>query len=237
MPTLLAPRYWAAHLGMLVALAAAVALGLWQYGAWGQHRSEASHTLVDAKARALTEVMGPDSAFPGSQVGRPVTFSGRWLSSGTVYVDHRTHAGRTGYWVVTPVAVGRSAMPVVRGWSAHADAAPVTGSVQVNGWLQPSEDVGTDGSPHDQVVPTLSTAALAQYVDRDLYSAYVVARTATSGTTGLEAIGPPHTPPVSVWTGLRNLLYAFQWWVFGGFAVFIWVRWCRDEVAKVGSAP
>jgi len=239
-PTLLAPRYWAGHLGMLVALAAAIALGLWQYGAWGHHRADASHTLVAAKPRELARVMGPDTAFPGAEVGRQVSFSGHWLADGTLYVKDRTHAGRRGFWVVTPVAVGGadgSAMPVVRGWSARPDAQAASGTVDVTGWLQPSEAVGTDDAPHDKVVPSVSTAALAQYVDRDLYSAYVVARTATSGTTGLDAVGPPRTPSVSVWTGLRNLLYALQWWVFGGFAVFVWVRWCRDEVAKVGSAP
>ena len=27
-----------------------------------------------------------------------------------------------------------------------------------------------------------------------------------------------------------NLLYAIEWWVFGAFAVFIWVRWCGDSL-------
>ena len=31
-------------------------------------------------------------------------------------------------------------------------------------------------------------------------------------------------------THLRNLLYAFQWWIFGAFAIYMWVRWCRDEL-------
>ena len=31
-------------------------------------------------------------------------------------------------------------------------------------------------------------------------------------------------------THLRNLLYALQWWIFGAFAVYIWFRWCRDQV-------
>jgi hypothetical protein len=38
-----------------------------------------------------------------------------------------------------------------------------------------------------------------------------------------------------VFTGLRNLLYACQWWVFGGFAVFLWWRWCRDVVTRVSA--
>ena len=45
---------------------------------------------------------------------------------------------------------------------------------------------------------------------------------------GLEAVPPDSVPEISPATSLRNLLYAFQWWIFGVFAVYIWVRWCRD---------
>jgi surfeit locus 1 family protein len=33
-------------------------------------------------------------------------------------------------------------------------------------------------------------------------------------------------------TGLRNLLYAFQWWVFGAFAIFMWWRWLMEDVLE-----
>jgi hypothetical protein len=41
-----------------------------------------------------------------------------------------------------------------------------------------------------------------------------------------------------VTTKLRNILYAIEWWVFGGFAVFLWWRWVRDELdrARDGAA-
>jgi hypothetical protein len=44
-------------------------------------------------------------------------------------------------------------------------------------------------------------------------------------------VRPAKVPGVSGLTGLRNLLYGVEWWVFAGFAVFIWVRWCRDSLA------
>jgi len=51
-------------------------------------------------------------------------------------------------------------------------------------------------------------------------------------------VNPPRNEQVSVWTGLRNFLYGLQWWFFGGFAVFIWWRWCRDQLApRVEEAP
>ena len=37
--------------------------------------------------------------------------------------------------------------------------------------------------------------------------------------------------PVRSGTGLnvQNLAYAAQWWIFGGFAIFLWLRMVRDE--------
>ena len=43
---------------------------------------------------------------------------------------------------------------------------------------------------------------------------------------------PESVPEVSGSTHLRNLLYAFQWWIFGGFAIYIWLRWCRDTMER-----
>ncbi|MCW2826540.1 MAG: hypothetical protein JWQ67_156, partial [Marmoricola sp.] len=45
---------------------------------------------------------------------------------------------------------------------------------------------------------------------------------------GLLPVTPESIPEVSSTTSLRNLLYAFQWWIFGVFALYIWIRWCRD---------
>ena len=36
-------------------------------------------------------------------------------------------------------------------------------------------------------------------------------------------------------TAIRNLLYALEWWFFGGFAVFVWWRWARDTMEE--AAP
>ena len=44
---------------------------------------------------------------------------------------------------------------------------------------------------------------------------------------------PASLPKAETFTALRNLLYAIEWWVFGAFAVFIWWRWCRDELERI----
>ncbi|RLV48077.1 SURF1 family protein [Nocardioides mangrovicus] len=231
---LLAWRFWGGHVAVVLAVIAAGGLGLWQLHAWREHRAEAARDLTDARPVALASVMGGDSAFPGKSIGQPVRLSGSWLSSGTVYVKGREHGGRSGYWVVSPLLVDgtRSAMPVVRGWSTRPQAPSVSGAAAVTGWLQPGDGDGlVDEDRHDDVVPELAIPDLVNRVDTDLYSGYVIARDEPAAArTTLAAVGPQSTPGVSWSTGLRNLFYAVEWWVFGGFAVAVWVRWLRDEL-------
>jgi len=236
-PLLIAPRYWGAHLLMVAALAAAIGLGIWQLNAWQAGREADARDVSQAAPLPLDEVMTGDDPFPGEYLGQPVTFSGEWLPEGTLYVADRDLDGKRGYWVMTPVLVGDSAMPVVRGWSAEPEAPRPSGPVDVRGWLQASEGSGaSDDDPEDDVIPEMRIASVVEHVDADLFSAYVVARDAGSATAGLEKITPESVPKVSTTSHLRNLLYAFQWWIFGGFAIYIWVRWCRDQL-EAAAAP
>lgn len=233
--SLLRPRFWPGHLAMVVCVAIAAGLGVWQYDAWHRHRVDAARDLENKPAKALGTVMTGDSPFPGRSAGQPVSFTGSWLGADTLYVADRERAGRTGYWVVTPVLVEgtTSAMPVVRGWTAHPEAPAVDGSVRVTGWLQASEDGDTvDADPGDDVIPSMRVASLVEHVDEDLYSGFVIARV-PAPTGSVEPVRPAKVPGVSGFTGLRNLLYGIEWWVFAGFAVFVWVRWCRDSLAMV----
>jgi cytochrome oxidase assembly protein ShyY1 len=253
-PILLKPAAWGAHLLMLLAVGAAFGMGLWQWNVWHGDRVAAQHTLVDADPVALSGLMGGDSPFPGDKVGQPVTFTGQWLERDTMYVSHKRHQGRTGFWVVTPVRIGTSAIPVVRGWSVRAAAPAATGSVRVTGWLEPSESSGeADVRPGDRVITSMRIASMTQHVDTDLYSGFVIAKVVSAGSTtgggptsgngvaGLDRVGPTQQPDVSGFTGLRNLLYSLQWWVFIVLIVFVWWRWCQDQLhpeqRPSGSGP
>jgi len=239
------------HLLALVAVAATVLLGVWQLSVWQQHRQDTALSLVHAKPVPLNSVLTSDAPFPAVGLGRPVSFAGAWLPRSTLYVTDRVLHGHRGVWAVTPVAVcgpaddcaKAPAILVVRGWTRSVAAAPAPpqGRVRVTGWLQPGEGTGlNDPDPRDDVLPELRVASAIQHVDQDLYGGYVIARRVSTGSTsgggsanGLEAVTPASLPQPSSTTALRNLLYALQWWVFTGFAVFLWVRWCRDEVIRV----
>jgi cytochrome oxidase assembly protein ShyY1 len=236
------------HLLAVVAVSAAVLLGLWQYHAWQAGRDLEARDLANARALPLDDVMTPDGTFPADQVGRPVSFSGSWVPQSTVLVSDRGLDGRTGWWVVTPVAVCGSgdacatapAMLVVRGWTASRSDVPAapTGRVDLTGWLQPGEGAGIpDPDPRDDVLPELRIASAIQHIDQDLYGGYVIARDGAPAED-LEPVTPASLPKPDVTTKLRNILYAIEWWIFGGFALFLWWRWVRDELDRVrdGSA-
>jgi surfeit locus 1 family protein len=246
-----APRYWVVHLLALAAVAAAGWLGYWQYDAWQERRSDEARDLTRiAPDTSLETLMGPDDPFPADRVGQPVILSGSWVPDGTVFVSGRENDGEEGYWVVTPLEVGPAdaAILVVRGWAPSVDDAPAppVGGAEFVAWLQPPEGTGaTDDDPGDDVLPQLRVADALQHVDQDLYGAYAVVADRSApgawpvgddalnpGTTGLEAASLDQLPEVARFTAVRNLLYAFEWWVFAAFAAFIWVRWVRDELAQ-----
>lgn len=254
MPLLLAPRFWATHLVALVLVAAAGGLGVWQYDAWQARRSLEAADLSRVEPVRLAAVLGPDDPFPADRIGQPVIVAGTWVPGATFYVSGREQDGEDGYWVVTPLAIGSStaaALPVVRGWVSdpeQATAAP-RGQAEFVGWLQPPEGTGqTDPDPTDDVLPQLRIADVIQRVDQDLFGAYAVvaqdvapgawptgATALNDGTAGLESATLAQLPEAGAFTALRNILYAIEWWFFGGFAAFIWWRWSRDVLAEDGD--
>lgn len=239
-----------AHLLALVCVTVAGLLGYWQLESWQAQRTAEARDLTGATPVPLDDVLGPDDGFPGADVGRPVSVRGTWLPEQTVYVADRDRtdgdAGGTGdepgYWVLTPVTTGTgSVLPVVRGWTAEVGSAPAPASPEADltAWLQPSEGPGVPleapDAAREDVLASVRVADLAQRVDADLYSGYAIAQQPDGD---LAAVTPAQLPQPDRFTGLRNLLYALEWWVFGAFAAFIWWRFVRDagEAARVAQA-
>ncbi|GAB2979850.1 SURF1 family protein [Nocardioides montaniterrae] len=239
------PTLWGAHLLAVVAFAAPAALGYWQYDVWHDHRIAEQHDLTGAPPVPLDEVMGHDEAFPGDGVGQPVELRGSWLTGATVLVeDRRDDAGHRGRWVVTPLTVGgpdAPAIPVVRGWVPESTGPsgvpkPPSPTADVTGWLQPPEGQGAaDDNPSDAILPSLQVSAFAQRVKQDLYGGFVVAK---HPDAGLAPATLSQLPAVGAGTSLRNILYAFEWWFFAAFVVFMWWRHVRDATTErpVGDA-
>ena len=190
-------------------------------------------------------MLAPQASFRGELVGRSVQVRGRYEAGGQLLVAGRVLAGRTGYLVLTPLrvtdAAGRAGwagpdpvLPVVRGWvgdpGAAADLLTVpAGPVAVTGYLQVSEGSGSGAAAGR--TDAISSAELVNSWAGPIYSGYLVlVQAEPAQPAGLARLGPPTPGGGGSWN-IQNLAYTAQWWIFGAFALFLWVRLVRDEAA------
>ncbi|HET7328827.1 MAG TPA: SURF1 family protein [Nocardioidaceae bacterium] len=224
MPTLLTPKMLGLHAFAVVAITAMVVLGMWQLGAYGERQQVSAQQQADRPPVPIDDVLGPDDAFTAEADARTVTVTGsygeqQFLVDGD---DAQTP------WLVTPLrtATGSSVL-VVRGYAGQP-APPPAGAVTVSGSLLPSQPREDDPAPGDGVEPSVAIARLVADVDTDLYSGFVVLEDQRP-PADLATVTPP-TPDPSFTAGIRNLMYALQWWAFAAFGVFMWWRIARDEI-------
>jgi surfeit locus 1 family protein len=224
----LTPRNLGLTMLAILLTAAMTAMGLWQLDSYNQSQDLDAAATSQAAPVPLDTLLGPDQAFTVDAHARPVTAEGEYADR-QVLVDR----GSEPPWLVTPLVTDTgSAILVVRGLAepgsrTAARPAPPAGHVRVVGSLQPSEVRGNDDDLGDELVPTLSTAQLISDFGTDLYSGFVVLTEQTPQST-LPAATPPR-PDASLTVGLRNLMYAVQWWVFAAFVVFMWWRIVREQ--------
>jgi len=233
LPPYLAPKILGLTVLALVMIAGMTAMGVWQLDVYRQSQSDDAAQVAHARPVPLDTLLGPDQAFTAPADARPVIAEGRYDARQFV-VDRGVHPP----WLVAPLVTDSgSAILVVRGLLTGADSPsqdsgqalppPPTGQVRVVGSLQPSDPRGNDTNLTDNRVPTLSTAQLISQVSHDLYSGYVVLHD-QSPPSPLPRATPPHAD-ASFTAGLRNLMYALQWWLFAGFVIFLWWRMVREE--------
>ncbi len=246
---------------LLAAAAVCGRLGAWQLDR-AQQRAEQSarHAAQDADAagpRGLGTVLPAQSAFRGELVGRTVWVAGEY-EAGQLLVVNREWQGRRGFLVLTPLRVtddgsggsswahlsGPPVLAVVRGWVADADDAAVdaaalavpAGPVRLTGYLQASEAAGPGGLPAGRT-DSIATGALVNAWGGPAYSGYLVLASAVPAQPTADAGGPAllSRPQLPGGTGLnlQNAFYALQWWLFGGFALALWLRSVRDEARGV----
>ncbi|MHA6762083.1 SURF1 family protein [Streptacidiphilus sp. PAMC 29251] len=266
---LLTPRWLGIHLLAVLAVPACLWLGVWQLSRFELHSHAGGHAAAQAaelnRAVALAPLLkGPDAqTVTAADVGREVTFSGRYDTAHQLLVPQRTVNGKSGYFVLTPLRPTGGGLPiaVVRGWTAVASAVPAapTGTVELHGRLQTSEDASTPevissgGLPAGQV-GMISPGTLVNLLPYSVYDGWVALDKGTagggngdsatgnsgagSGAGGAAALTPVPTYQPSGGAGLtlrafQNLGYTLQWFVFAGFVVFMWARFVRREAELV----
>ncbi|WP_030060027.1 MULTISPECIES: SURF1 family protein [Streptomyces] len=189
-------------------------------------------------------------------VGKPVTVTGSYDTEHQLLVPNRVLDGKQGYYVLTPLRTADGhAVAVVRGWVAGTPGAgasgasgmsaagtsaaeavtgtPPGGQVTVTGRLQANEAVGTNGAvagglPAGQL-GMINRAALLNVLAYDgWYDGWVAADEAPAGLTSVPTVQPQGGDGLTL-RAFQNLGYTLEWFVFGGFVVFMWYRLLRRE--------
>ncbi|GAA2827662.1 SURF1 family protein [Kitasatospora aburaviensis] len=242
---LLTPRWLGGTALAVAAVAVCVWLGSWQLGRFedkvSSHQEISRSVTAAGAARPLGELLGEGSPqVTTDTVGRAVTVSGTFDQEHQLVVPNRVLDGKQGYYVLTPLRTddGRT-VAVVRGWApgtpaaeASAAAAPA-GEVTVTGRLQAGETSGSGGAvagglPAGQL-GTINQAALVNKLSYDgWYDGWVAADTVPAGLTAVPTVQPQGGNGLSL-RAFQNLGYTLEWFVFGGFVVFMWFRLARRE--------
>lgn len=206
-------------------IAALTVLGWWQFTAYDAQQHNNALAVRQLAPVALDDVMSADAGFPAEAFGRPVTVRGRYVTAEQFYVQHLP-GSPAAYAVATPLLTQSGAAVVVVRGATDVPAAPASSSpVEVTGILAPSTSSGSV-LDEDRVTDGVRIPALVSEVSTDLYAGYVVLTKSEPEET-LDTVQPPLAEP-SRWAGIRNLLYAVQWWVFAGFVAFMWWRMTHD---------
>ncbi len=231
---------------LLVGAIVCVRLGAWQIdraiGAAEQQAAIDQAAREDADPVPVAEVVAPQVGFTQAMVGARVELVGRWEPDLAYWVPNRELGGESGFLLLTAFREESTGalMPVVRGWVPTKDARYLTlpgGEITVMGFLDGSEAAETGIAPGDEA-ESVSAGALVNVWGGPIYSGYLILvdadpadgapSSAPAGLAAVEAMPPPVLPTGGL--NLRNLAYAVEWFLFGGFALVLWGRMIRDEV-------
>jgi cytochrome oxidase assembly protein ShyY1 len=238
----LTPRWLGGLLLLLVVVTATVLLGRWQWDRT-QEILGAERASVAAPT-SITDVLpagGPADQLPAEATGRSVIATGRYEPGMQVAVTQRELDGRAGVWIVTGLrlADGR-VLPVMRGWLPTADdaaAAVPTGDVTVTAVLQPDETFYAGASTAGGTIAAIAHPVLAQQWGVSPLPGYAVLVSEEPAATSAPAIVPVAPGDPSVPFPLQNFFYAFEWWIFGAFAIVVYVRWLWLEAGREEEQP
>lgn len=243
--TALKPRW----LGLLVLVIAVIVtfvwLGSWQYRiAQDDGRAEALAAAAALPRIPLDEAITPHAAFPADASTRKITAVGHYAADRQFLVADRRLDGRPGYWVMTPLVADSTgaSLAVLRGFVTDPAAAPPppTGTVTIEGALAPGEAPSTGTDLPEGQLTSVDLARLVNEWDTKIYNAFLFA---TAESTDGAAVTIPPTmervpPPTLEGSPLqwRNAAYALQWWLFAGFAAWMWWKMVREDHRKELSA-
>lgn len=207
---------------MLLALSATAGLGIWQYTV--AHRNDVIALTGSAPAKSFNSVSQLGTYVLESNYGQAVQIAGVLNCSEplTVVFDQSRPA-----WEVCPLELVDGNLVALAFQSAPV---AVDLNVTIQGRIQPAHSVDPLPVRYEKTasVEQLNTDELALRWQNNVRDGYLVV-TEMQPAASAEFLSADLIvwPPVGI--QLRNLFYAWQWWIFAIFSVFIWAKYVIDE--------
>jgi len=220
---------WAMTLLTLAGVALFVGLGNWQWSK-GNHRAQVESEF--GKRGGIEDVGERDLS--GVSRFQRVRVTGRWDTQHQFLLDNRTHEGRAGYEVLTPLIRGGDLPTVLvnRGWvpfSGFRDRLPdvsltTDGDVQVVGRVDalPMRGLASGHSPPDVKAPWPKVTSfpdpgeLVAALGRPL-EGRILLLDPEEPDGYVRTWGPEGLPAIRHWS------YGVQWYAFAVLALVLWV--------------
>lgn len=221
-------KFWLVTLVSLLAVVITLALGRWQLSRAGQKIAWQARIDAQAARPALSGQALLSLADPASELQRQVDLRGRWIASGTVFLDNRQMNNKPGLYVVTPLRLegGNAVLLVQRGWVARnfvdrkslAKVETPDGVVEIQGRIAaPPSRLYQFGGPESGLIrQNLDLARFAAELALPLLSVSVQQTGAAS--EGLLREWPPVSVGVETHYG-----YAFQWFSLSALIAILYV--------------
>lgn len=249
---MLRPKWLLALLGFLAVAAAFAGLAQWQLS----HAVRINTEAPDSETPAPLETLNPPgTAISDHAAGYLAEVSGNWAAGDFSIVSERANQGETGYWVVGHLVTGGADpadLAVAIGWTADGERAHETVS-RLNAEADPLAEITAtpllgrynpteaakipDGSQPPNSMSTMVPSQLLnlwqQQPQERVYAGFLVLHDTASQLPAYQLQQIDSVPPKAPETlNLLNLFYAIEWVVFAGFAIYFWVRLCRDAWEK-----
>ena len=222
-------RILSATLFMLLALTATAALGAWQYS--NSQREDIIDQVLAADPVEIGSIHTLGEYVPESRYGQLVKLRGFLDCRQDVIV---TTIESQPDWQVCPLQLNDTTKVAI-----VVSAGGVTDfftEVSLVGRLQPAQDTSQLSAMYEPTdsVEFMNTDELVLRWQSDVLDGYVAVEAMSIANSEKVIVIKPVLdrgalvlPPVGI--ELRNLFYAWQWWIFAGFAVFLWAKFVRDE--------
>lgn len=236
-------RSWLVTAATFAVVAGTFSLGQWQLRRAAEKealqadiKAQVGQPMLDTRALAvMTDVL--------NAIHRPATLRGVWQAAHTVFVDNRPMAGKTGFLVMTPLALeGFSQVILVdRGWvqrdfndrSHLPDIATPTGLVTVSGRIAPppSKLYEFKGVESGRIRQNIDLHAFATETSLPLMSVSLL----QTGPASEGLLRDRAAPNLGV---EKHYGYAFQWFALSALAatLYVWFQILQPYRARIRKA-